>query len=84
MGAGSVCHHGAVGSGPENRLHDICLQLRERAREPKRDAPTRLCLLYGKRDAFIGFSMEAGERELSVCSLACISHPIEPTMSYHA
>jgi hypothetical protein len=28
------------------------------------DAPMRLCLLYGKRDAFVGFSMEAGEREL--------------------
>ena len=36
MGAGSVCHHGAAGSGPENRLHDICLQLRERAQEPQK------------------------------------------------
>ena len=31
---------------------------------PREDAPMRLCLLYGKRDAFVGFSMEAGEREL--------------------
>ena len=31
----------------------------------------RLCVLYGMRDAlWCLFSMEAGERELSVCSLA--------------
>ena len=42
----------------------------------REDASMRLCLLYGKRDAFIGFLMETGERELScivVCSLACVS-----------
>ena len=30
-----------VGSGPENRLHDICLRLRERTREPQRGTDPR-------------------------------------------
>ena len=39
------------GSGPENRLHDIRLQLRERTREPRRERTRGPCMGADPRTA---------------------------------